>query len=87
MTVRLVNHRKGGNRDDMVAAVNGLKSWWTRHGTQDVSLSQEIAGPAAGQWVVVIWWNDWQSYGSGMAAAVSDPNSWRSSARSRPSAS
>ena len=73
MTVRLVTFRKGGTRDDMVEAAKPLKSWWTSHGVQDMTLSRVIAGSDANHWVAVVTWNDWEAYGRGMAAAMADP--------------
>ena len=36
-------------------------------------LSQVIAGPDAGQWVIVLTVGNWEAYGRAMAGAMADP--------------
>jgi hypothetical protein len=45
-----------------------------RHGAEAFQLSVEVAGPAAGQWVLAINFSDWTSYGRAMAAATGEPD-------------
>jgi hypothetical protein len=73
MTVRLVTFRYGGKQEEVVAATTRLKTWWASHGgAAGTNLSRVIAGSDADHWVTVIWWNDWEAYGRGMAAAMGD---------------
>jgi hypothetical protein len=74
MAIRLVTHRKGGNAADITAIAKRLKTAVLRHGADSFQLSVEIAGPAAGQWVLVINFSDWTSYGRAMAAAIGEPD-------------
>ena|SRR5262249_52888592 len=73
MTIRLVTHRKGGSTADVTAVAKRLKAAVLRHGAETFQLSVEIAGPAAGQWVLAINFSDWASYGRAMTAAMGEP--------------
>jgi hypothetical protein len=73
MVINLVTHRKGGKQADMLAAAKQLKALASKHGAEDLQLSTEIAGPAAGQFVLVLRFSNWESYGRAMTAATSDP--------------
>jgi hypothetical protein len=74
MAIHLVTHRKGGSTADVTAAASRLKAAVIRHGAEDFQLSLEVAGPTAGQWVLVIRFSDWTSYGRAMAAGMGDPD-------------
>lgn len=74
MGIRLVTHRKGGNAADITAVAKRLKAAVMRHGAGAFQLSVEIAGPAAGQWVLAINFSDWTSYGRAMTAATGEPD-------------
>jgi hypothetical protein len=54
MAINLVTYQKGGKQADMVAAAKQLKALALRHGAEDLQLSTVIAGPDAGQWVLVL---------------------------------
>lgn len=43
-----------------------------KNGAEDLQLSTEIAGPDAGQRVLVIGFKDWESYGRALAQATAD---------------
>jgi hypothetical protein len=73
MAINLVTHRKGGEPDDVISAVKQLKAFVMKHGADDLQLSTEIAGPDAGQWVLVIRFKNWESYGETLASATADP--------------
>jgi hypothetical protein len=73
MAVNLVTHRRGGKPGDITEATKRLKALVMRHGAEDLQLSTEIAGPDPGQWVLVIRFKDWESYGRGLAGATADP--------------
>ena len=73
MAIYLVTHRKGGNSADVIAAASRLKALATKHGAEDLQLHAEVAGPAAGQWVLVVRFSDWASYGRAMESAQADP--------------
>jgi hypothetical protein len=73
MAINLVTHRRGGKQDDVIAATKQLKAFVMKHGADDLQLYTEIAGPDAGQWVLVIRFKDWESYGRALAAATADP--------------
>jgi hypothetical protein len=73
MAINLVTHRKGGKPEDVAAATKQLKAFVMKHGADDLQLSTEIAGPDAGQWVLVIRFRDWESYGKVLARATADP--------------
>lgn len=75
MAINLVTHRKGGKSADMVTAARQLKALMLKHGAEDLQLSAEIAGPAAGQFVLAIRFSNWESYGRAMAGSMSDPES------------
>ena len=73
MAIYLVTHRKGGTPADVIAAASRLKALATKHGAEDLQLHSEVAGPAAGQWVLAIKFSDWASYGRAMESAQADP--------------
>ena len=73
MAIYLVTHRKGGTPADVIAAASRLKALATKHGAEDLQLHAEVAGPAAGQWVLVLRFSDWASYGRAMESAQADP--------------
>jgi hypothetical protein len=73
MAINLVTYRKGGKQADMAAAAKQLKALVLRHGAKDLQLSTVIAGPDAGQWVLVLSFSDWESYGRAMAGSTGDP--------------
>lgn len=73
MAINLVTHRKGGRPDDVISAAKKMKAFVVKHGAEDLQLSTEIAGPDAGQWVLVIGFKDWESYGRALAQATADP--------------
>ncbi len=74
MGIRLVTHRKGGSAADIAAVAKRLKTAVMRHGAESFQLSVEVAGPAAGQWVLAINFSDWTSYGRAMAATMAEPD-------------
>jgi hypothetical protein len=73
MAINLVTYRKGGKHADMTAAAKQLKALVLKHGGEGLQLSTVIAGPDAGQWVLVLSFSNWESYGKAMAGATSDP--------------
>src|SRR6516162_2079327 len=73
MAIYLVTHRKGGSSAEVIPAVSRLKALATKHGAEDLQLHTEVAGPAAGQWVLAIKFSDWASYGKAMESAQADP--------------
>ena len=52
MSVYMLTTRKGGTREAMMAATRELKATAEKHGAESVTLSQVVAGPDAGQWVI-----------------------------------
>jgi hypothetical protein len=74
MAIHIVTQRKGGTTADVTAAASRLKAAVMRHGAEDFRLSLEVAGPNAGQWVLVIRFSDWESFGRSMATAMGDPD-------------
>ena len=74
MAINLITHRKGGKPNDITAAAKRLKALVTRHGAEDLQLSTEITGPHAGEWVLVIRFSGWGSFGRAMEAATGDPD-------------
>ena len=73
MSVAMVTVRKGGTRDVMTAATRKLKVGLEKHGAESVVLSQVVAGPDAGAWVIRILCTSWESYGKVMQAGTNDP--------------
>jgi hypothetical protein len=73
MAINLVTYRKGGKQAEMTTAAKQLKALALRHGAEDLQLSTVIAGPDAGQWVLVLRFSNWESYGRAMAGSTSDP--------------
>ena len=74
MAIHLVTHRKGGSTKEVTAAVSRLKAAALRSGAEDFRLSVELAGPEAGQWVLVIRFSDMASFGRAMGATMADPD-------------
>ena len=72
MAIHIVTHRKGGSTKEVTAAVSRLKAAALRSGAEDFRLSLELAGPEAGQWVLVIRFSDLASFGTAMAAVLAD---------------
>jgi len=72
MAINLVTHRKGGKPEEVTAAAKQMRAFVMKHGAEDLQLSTEIAGPDAGQWVLVIRFKDWESYGRTLAGATAD---------------
>jgi hypothetical protein len=73
MAINLVTHRKGGKPEEIAAAARRLKEFVIKHGAEDLTLANEMAGPSAGQWVLVIRCTDWESYGRMSAGVTADP--------------
>ena len=73
MAIYLVTHRKNGSSADVIAAASRLKALAKKHGAEDLQLHTEVAGPDAGQWVLVIKFSGWASYGRAMESALADP--------------
>ena len=73
MSISVVTARKGGARDVMMAATQKLKAVMEKHGAESVVLSQVMAGPDAGNWVIRIMCTNWESFGKAMQAATNDP--------------
>lgn len=73
MTINLVTYRKGGKPAEMAAAAKRLKAFALKRGAEGLQLSTVIAGPDAGQWVLVLGFANWESYGRAMAGMVGDP--------------
>jgi hypothetical protein len=73
MAIILVTYRKGGKPADMAAAAKQLKALALKHGAEGLQLSTVIAGPDAGQWVLVLSFSNWESYGRAMAGCMGDP--------------
>jgi hypothetical protein len=72
MAIHVVTHRKGGSTAEVTPAVSRLKVAALRSGAEDFRLSIELAGPEAGQWVLVIRFSDMASFGRAMQAAMTD---------------
>jgi hypothetical protein len=75
MAIHVVTHRKGGSTTEVTAAVSRLKAAVLRSGAEDFRLSIELAGPEAGQWILVNRFSDMASFGRAMGAAMADPDS------------
>jgi hypothetical protein len=73
MAITLVTYRKGGKNTEMAAAAKQLKALALKHGAENLQLSTVIAGPDAGQWVLVLSFSNWESYGRAMAGSMGDP--------------
>ena len=74
MAIHVVTHRKGGSTTEVTPVVRRLKASALKSGAEDFRLSIELAGPEAGQWVLVIRFSDMASFGSSMGAAMADPD-------------
>jgi len=73
MTVSTVSYWKGGKHEQMVAVASKAKAFFTKHGAERFQLNFVHAGPDAGQWVAVITYSNWESYGKAMQALTNDP--------------
>ncbi|MGC1408306.1 MAG: hypothetical protein WA864_05085 [Acetobacteraceae bacterium] len=71
MSVYMLTTRKGGTAEAMIAATRKLKAAAESHGAESVTLSQVVAGPDAGHWVIRIMCANWQSFGELAEAAMS----------------
>ena len=60
MAIHLVTHRKGGSTTEVTPVVSRLKASALKSGAEDFRLSIELAGPEAGQWVLVISSATWR---------------------------
>ena len=60
MSVYMLTTRKGGKAEAMIAATRKLKATAEKNGAESVTLSQVVAGPDAGQWVIRILCANWQ---------------------------
>ena len=74
MAIHVVTHRKGGSTTEVTPVVSRLKASALKSGAEDFRLSIELAGPEAGQWVLVIRFSDMASFGRAMGAAMADPD-------------
>ena len=74
MAIHVVTHRKGGSTTEVASVVSRLKAAALRTGAEDFRLSIELAGPEAGQWVLVIRFSDMASFGKAMGATMADPD-------------
>ena len=75
MAIHIVTHRKGGSATEVTAVVSRLKAAALRSGAEDFRLSIELAGPEAGQWILVIRFSDMASFGRAIGSALADPDS------------
>lgn len=72
MAIHLVTHRKGGSATEVTPVVSRLKASALKSGAEDFRLSIELAGPEAGQWILVIRFSDMASFGRAMGATMAD---------------
>lgn len=72
MSIYVVTARKGGTREAMIAATRKLKAAAEKHGAESVTLSQVMAGPDSGHWVIRIASANWDAFGKAMHAAMND---------------
>jgi hypothetical protein len=72
MTVSVVTARKGGTREAMIAATRKLKTTVEKHGAEDLTLNQVVAGPDSGQWLIRIIFASWESFGKAMQLVSND---------------
>lgn len=72
MTISIAS-RWIGNRDDVVRLAGQMRKIMQGHGASDMLIHQIYAGENAGQWLVVLQYPDWETYGKGMQASSNDP--------------
>jgi hypothetical protein len=72
MSVYMLTTRKGGTHEAMIAATRKLKAAAEKHGAESVTLSQVVAGPDPGQWVIRIMCANWPAFGKASEASMTD---------------
>jgi hypothetical protein len=72
MSVYMLTTRKGGKAEAMIAATRKLKVAAERNGAESVTLSQVVAGPDAGHWVIRILCANWAALGKVAESATAD---------------
>ena len=72
MTVTTFTRWKGGKPDDMVNAAKTARSHIMKHGAEMVRLSRFQTGQFVGEWLVVVRYADWTSYGKAQDGLAKD---------------
>lgn len=68
MTVMDMNRYQGGSNDEVVPIVREWKKVWESIGAKSVMLSKIHSGPNTGDWLCIIQYDDWITYGKCRAA-------------------
>jgi hypothetical protein len=73
MTISSVSYWRGGEDEDVATIAGRAKAVVTKHGAERYELMIVNAGPEAGQWIIIISYRNWESYGRAMEALAHDP--------------
>lgn len=73
MTVTVVSRWTTPDVAAAAATTKRARSFWKRHGVQDVRLSRIFTGPHTGQFIVTMVYDDMPTYARVQAAGYSDP--------------
>lgn len=68
MTVMDINRYQGGNNNEVVPLVREWKKIIESCGAKSVMLSKVYSGPNTGDWLFIIQYEDWITYGKARAA-------------------
>lgn len=72
MTISAVSHYRGGTIEDVAPVTRRLKAAYLGHGVA-YRLSRFETGPNAGDWLVVVTYDDEAAYEKAQAAIAQDP--------------
>jgi hypothetical protein len=72
MSVDQITRFKGSDTEGVVALARRAKPIWLKHGASAFRLSRVHSGPFAGQWLVVVSYPDWSTFGEAHEAASRD---------------
>ncbi len=68
MTVMDINRYQGGNNDEVVPLVREWKKFILGSGAKSVTLNKIYSGHNTGDWLFIIQYEDWITYGKCRAA-------------------
>ncbi len=73
MSVTVLSRWSGASRDDVVRVAAKVKPVVEGHGAEYMRMGQAYSGAYAGQFIVVMRYADWETYGKAMDAMSNDP--------------
>jgi hypothetical protein len=73
MQVTLVTHWKGGRQEQIEAIARKARAILTRHGATNAQVGRVYSGPETAQWVGVVSFPDWATFGRAQQELATDP--------------